>query len=164
MIAYVFPIDGAISINPQVECLTKLLNMGMTSGGMDVIVKYQEEKITAPQNSKSHAMMTDVRKQGIIKMPGRRIVLADYVSEEFKALVVIWFANEMAMYGTPLKKPPRYVTCPVTGEKITIRPSTTDFELLETKEFIEYLYSLGADSGVEWSEPALKEYENYRQA
>jgi NinB protein len=117
-----------------------------------------------PQNSKSHAMFTDIRNQAVIKLPGKRIVMSSYSEEAAKALLVMWFANECELNGEPLQHPPETVLCPMTGQNITIRPSTTKFLKAENINFIEWLYAFGCESGVRWSEPALRQYETYRQA
>lgn len=120
---------------------------------------------TIEQNKKEHAMIDDIRKQAVFRVPGKVVRMSDYAEDEAKSLLVMWFANEMASCGTPLKKPPKLVTDPFLGIMYTIRPSTKDdLEIDETSQFIEWLYKTGAETGVKWSEPSLRQYEEYRQA
>src|SRR5690606_32579737 len=96
-------------------------------------------------------------KQAVISLPGRRIKMSDYDADECKALLVVWFANERALEGRPLPKPPRTIIDPMSGEKISIRPSTTQFGKKNMAEFVEFLFATGSGSGFIRSDPALKE-------
>lgn len=109
-------------------------------------------------------MIGDIAKQAVFKTTAATVRMADYDIDEAKALLVRWFERECVQLGEPLLHGSRIVVCPFTGEQITIRPSTTKFLKKETINFIEWLYATGADGNVKWSEKALKEYENYRQA
>lgn len=115
-------------------------------------------------NRRYHAMIGDIHAQAMYKMPGKIIRLSDYDSDQVKALLIMWFAIDLESMGEPLKKPPRKVIDPFTGESYTVRPSSTDFDKQEAGKFIEWLYATGAETGVRWSEPALKEYETHRGA
>ena len=119
---------------------------------------------TIPQNAKIHPMFADIKKTGVIKMPGRRIVMDYYEEEVVKCFCVKWFAEEMALNGNPLQKPPKTVIDPINGDLVTIRPSTKDFGKKVMSDFVEWLYAFGADAGVTWSEKALECYQEYRQA
>lgn len=116
------------------------------------------------QREKFHAMIGDIKKTGVIVIPGRRIVMNDYDNEQCKALLVMWFTNEVEGTDIVIPNPPRHFLCPITGENITIRPSTTKWGKKLTCAFVEWLYATGAMAGVKWSEPALKAYAEYREA
>lgn len=149
-------------INPAINWADTNTLKALATGPVQWTLGRPEAARTGPQNSKSHAMYEDIRKMAVISLPGRRIVMADYDPAEAKALLVVWFANERALEGRPLSKPPRTVLCPITGQNITVRPSTAeDFGKRDTAEFVEWLYATGTQSGVQWSEPAMKEYEEY---
>lgn len=158
-------VESREQVNPCLNWLDAGMCKGLETGPVAVTLGRPDTARTGPQNSKQHAMYEDIRKMAVIPLPGRRIVMADYDSAEAKALLVMWFANERALEGRPLSKPPRTVMCPVTGENITVRPSTAeDFGKRDTAEFVEWLYATGTQAGVKWSEPAIKEYESYREA
>ena len=116
------------------------------------------------QREKFHAMIGDIKKTGVIQIPGRRIVMNDYDNEQCKALLVMWFCNEVAGTDIQIPNPPRHFQCPITGENITIRPSTIKWGKKLTCAFVDWLYATGAMAGVTWSEPALKAYAEYREA
>ena len=52
------------------------------------------------------------------------------------------------------------------GAQIIVVPKkgTSDLGKQQMSEFIEYLYSVGADYNIVWSEPSLKAFEEYREA
>lgn len=140
------------------------IDKALEIGAVDVALRYRENRRGIASNAKFHAMIGDLNKQAVITMPGKRVALSQYDAETCKALLVIWFAKERELNGEPLRKPPRTEIDPMTGERISIRPSTTQWGVKDTSDFIEFLYSLGAASGVIWSEPALKEYQDYKEA
>jgi hypothetical protein len=126
----------------------------------------QSEEKTDLQREKFHAMIGDVQKTGVIVLPGRKIILSQYTPEKVKALLVVWFVNEKKELGqfSDIPNPPETFDCPITGESITIRPSTIKWGKKLTSEFIEFIYATGALAGVKWSEKALECYQEYRQA
>lgn len=144
--------------------IASAIGRGIQRAPVEVSLKHQESKRGSLSNAKFHAMIADLNKQAVITMPGKRVALSKYDAETCKALLVIWFAKERELNGEPLRKPPRTEIDPMTGERISIRPSTTQWGVKDTSDFIEFLYSLGAASGVNWSEPALKEYQSYKEA
>lgn len=152
-------------INRAFNWADPLILKALEGGPVQMTLGRPEAARTGPQNAKSHAMYEDIRKMAVIPLPGKRIVMADYDPAEAKALLVMWFANERELEGRPLSKPPRTVLCPITGQNITVRPSTAeDFGKRDTAEFVEWLYATGTQAGVKWSEPAMKEYQSYREA
>lgn len=158
-------IQNESELKPKMGYAWEQVCKAIRTGAVLVKLGRPDASRTGAQNSKSHAMYEDIRKMAVIALPGRRIVMADYDSAEAKALLVMWFANERALEGRPLSKPPRTVMCPITGENITVRPSTAeDFGKRDTAEFVEWLYATGTQAGVNWSEPAMKEYQSYREA
>ena len=116
------------------------------------------------QREKFHAMIGDIKKTGVIVIPGRRIVMNDYDNEQCKALLVMWFTNEVAGTDIAIPNQPRHFLCPITGENITIRPSTIKWGKKLTCAFTEWLYATGSMANVKWSEAGLAAYESYREA
>jgi hypothetical protein len=157
-------IEAIVQVDSFIDRLRGVLLEALKTAPVCVDVYRPEDDRSNPQNAKIHALMSDINRQAVIVLPGRRVVMADYPADACKALLVVWFANERALSGRPLPKPPRTITDPISGEAITLRPSTTEFGKKNMCEFVEFLYALGCDSGVRWSEPALREYESYREA
>jgi hypothetical protein len=110
------------------------------------------------QESRYHAMINDFAKQ--ITFHGNK----RYSLEVWKAKFVEQFAQEKLAMGEPLSHPGQ-TTMSLDGNRvISVRPSTRDFRKEEAGEFIEYLYQQGAEMGIQWSEPAMKAYETYKEA
>lgn len=139
---------------------TKILNAGKKVF-LDAGV-YDENSLE--MNSKYHAMIGDIAKQAVFKTPAITVKMSEFDAKEAKALLVTWFERECSQNNEHLRHGSRVVIDPFTSEKITIRASTKDFLKTEQNKFIEWLYATGADGGVRWSEPALKEYESYQQS
>lgn len=151
--------------------VNKLLNWvdgnvckALDGGPVEVVLRRPDPPKSDIQREKFHAMIGDINKTGIIRLPGKVIDFSKYDKHQCKALLVNWFANEKAEMGDPLPKPPRSFPDPITGQMISIRPSTRDWGKKLTCEFVEWLYYTGSFASVVWSEPALKEYETYRES
>lgn len=162
-------IDADIQIDPFIEKLTGWLTQAIKRGSVSVTAITSDEEDfdtgkSSVQNARFHAMIGDINKTGVIVIPGRRIVMSDYDSDQCKALLVMWFAAEKEQLGEPLPKPPRSFIDPISGQSISIRPSTTTWGKKLTCQFTEFLYATGAMADVKWSEPALKAYAEYKEA
>ena len=159
-----YPVPTKERINPSLNYadgeMVRIIELGK--------IPYIEVGIFDPQKAaqkrKYHAQIGDIYEQATIKQLGRRIVMKEYGYDKCKAMLFVWYANECELNGEPLKNPPRYFTCPLTGQQITERSSTTDMSVTEAAGFIEFLNAIGADCGVVWSDPKLKQYDNYREA
>lgn len=102
-------------------------------------------------NAKFHAMIGDIHRQ----------CFRGYSAKGVKAVLVNQFALEMAEIGEPLRHPGETAWDWKHQQAVYVRPSTTDFTKAEAGKFIEWLYATGAELGVEWSEPALAEYQKW---
>lgn len=103
------------------------------------------------QNRKFHPMITDIRRQ----------CFRGHTERGVKAVLVNQFALEMAEIGEPLRHPGETAWDWKHQQAVYIRPSTTEFTKAEAGKFIEWLYATGAELNVEWSEPALAEYQKW---
>lgn len=157
-------ISDIANVNKALNWIDGQLCKALESGPVRITLDRPEPPKSEVQREKFHAMIGDINRTGIISIPGRKIVMSDYDPDQCKALLVMWFANEKDQMGEPLAKPPRNFTDPLTGQQISIRPSTVQWGKKLTCEFVEWLYSMGANASVKWSEPAMKEYERYREA
>ena len=117
------------------------------------------------QRSKFHAMLNDVNRQGVGQIGLTHLDMRKYDYDECKTLMVKWFLTEKKLSGDELKRSvnPRVILDPMYGDAVYLRPSTKDFDTALISEFVEFIYSVGAHLGVRWSEPALKEYQSYRE-
>lgn len=160
-------IDGEIQIEAFMPKLAEWLRKAIKLGAVKIIAQ-NESEIEQPksdnQREKFHAMIGDIQATGVLVIPSKRIVFSRYDKEQCKALLVMWFANEKSEMGEPIPNPPQNFLCPITGENISIRPSTTKWGKRLTCEFVEWLYSIGAMSNTVWSEKAIEAYQSYKEA
>lgn len=129
----------------------------MIKGGPVVVTLTRESK-TREMEKKYHAMIRDIADQVTFFGTKR------YAPEIWKALLVDQFEQEKLAMGEPLTHPGQLITSMDGRRTITVRPSTTQFRKHEAAEFIEFLYAQGSEMGVNWSEPALAIYNEYREA
>ena len=112
------------------------------------IVKISEAKKRRIQEEKYHAMIGDISKACLFM--GKR-----WHQDDWKRLLVDAFAKAMRDAGTPLHHDGRVVPS-LDGERVVqLGIQTSEFYVKEAAEFIEYLYSYGAENDVRWSEPGL---------
>lgn len=166
-------IDGEVQVDHFSVSLSAWLRTAIAKGKAVRVqaITDDEPDFDAPksdvQREKFHAMIGDIQKTGVIQLPGKRIVFGKYSPEKCKALLVMWFVNEIEQLNDEKLKipnPPENFDCPITGQTITIRPSTTKWGKKLTCAFVEFLYATGSMAGVRWSEPALEAYAEYREA
>ncbi len=138
----------------------------MLNGGINPWVKlgYGDEERSIEMNAKFHAMIGDISNQAIFKTPALTVKMSNYSIDEVKALLVAWFESDCILNLEPLRHGSKTIKDPFSGKEITIRASTKNFIKSEASNFIEWLYSTGVDGGVKWSEPAIKEYESYKDS
>lgn len=105
------------------------------------------------QEKKYHSQIKDIHQQAF----------RGHSYEAIKALCVSWYAKEKVLLGEPLKNPGEKVWDWVNDEFVYIRPSTKKFSVKEGSDFIEFLYSFGAEHDIKWSEPVPGEYMEYRE-
>jgi hypothetical protein len=115
-------------------------------------VTFTEETRSLIQNAKIHAMITDIAKHfGWMYAGQKRKLLC------WKRVMVNQFYQEINVSSELV---PSW-----DGQRVVIvNDTTSDMGKKRMAQFVEYLYALGAELKVRWSEPALKAYEELRRA
>lgn len=126
--------------------------------GGKLVVEIRRQNKSREMERKYHAMLNDIARQ--VTFYGNR----HYGAEIWKALMVDQFAQERAQMGEPLRHPGQTIISLDGQRQVTVRASTTQFLVPEGADFIEFLYAQGSEMGVRWSEPALRVYQEYREA
>jgi hypothetical protein len=166
-------LDGDIQVEPFMPKLAAWLKTAIAKGRAVKVLAITDDdpdfdtEKSDIQREKFHAMIGDIKKTGVIVMPGRKVVMNDYDEKICKAFLVMWFCNEIKELNDEkikIPNPPKTITCPLTGERITIRPSTIPWGKKLTRIFVEWLYATGSMAGVKWSETAIEAYQSYREA
>ncbi len=123
------------------------------SGSLDVTVARASK--TRLQEARYHAMIGDIAKQ--VELDGKK-----YIAKVWKVKLKDQFEHELIALGTPLSKPGS-VTMSIDGLRVVqIPPESKEFRKGEASDFIEYLFSFGAEPGIEWSDPETQSmYRDY---
>lgn len=149
-------IESRERLRDRMMLVWQLVNRGIEGGPVTVALGRASK--SRDQERKYHAMIRDIAQQ--VTFFGTK----KYPLEVWKALLVDQFEQEkLAMGGEPLTHPGQLITSMDGQRTITVRPSTKQFRKREAAEFIEFLYHQGVEMGVQWSDPALSVYEEYRR-
>ena len=110
------------------------------------------------QRKKYHAMIGDFANQ--ITFDGTK----KYDEGTWKARSLEQFAKDKELMGEPLRHGSKTVMSLDLERIITVRPSSEKLGVKEAADFIEYLYSKGAEMDVVWSDPEHQSYNDYKEA
>lgn len=149
-------IDNSGQLRPQMEAAWYAACDAIKGG--KIIVEIRSWSKSREMEKKYHAMINDIARQVVFYGKKR------HKPEIWKALLVEQFAREKESMGEHLRHPGQTIVSLDGQRMITVRPSTTQFLVSEASDFIEYLYQQGTEFGVHWSEPALRVYQEYREA
>lgn len=144
-----YTIQDENGLSAGIEWAASMAKLGITAG--PVVITLGRPGRGSVANAKFHAMIGDIHRQ----------CFRGHSAKGVKAVLVNQFALEMAELGEPLRHPGETAWDWKHQQAVYIRPSTTDFTKAEAGKFIEWLYATGAELGVEWSEPALAEYQKW---
>ena len=98
------------------------------------------------QEEKYHAMIGDISKVCLFMGVKQH-------ADDWKRLLVDSFAKVMRDAGTPLHHDGRVVPSLDYQRVVQLGIQTQGFYVSEAAQFIEYLYSFGAENDICWSEP-----------
>lgn len=147
-----YRIDGLGDVHTKMRTVWEMVNKALREGAVEVVLRRPSKNRI--QEEKYHTMIGDIHRQ----------CFRAFSAEGVKAVLVNQFAREMEDAGTPLAHPGEKVWDWQSREPVYVRPSTKKFRKAEASQFVEFLYSVGAEYGVKWSEKALEAYEEYREA
>lgn len=138
-------IDGTIQVAPFLQNLYAKIMKGLETGAVAVDLYRPEESRSLPQNGKQWAMYTDIAEQ--LRWHHNQLS-----KEDWKILLT----NEWK---------PQTIVPSISGNGFCVlNASTSKASKQDMSELIEIVYAFGTQSGVKWSEAALKSYESYREA
>lgn len=138
-------------VRAKMQTVWEMVNKGLAAGPVELVLRRPGKNRI--QEEKYHAMIGDIHRQ----------CFRAFSSEGVKAVLVNQFAQEMDDAGTPLANPGEKAWDWKTQEPVYVRPSTKKFRRAEASQFVEFLFSVGAEYQVTWSEKALAVYESYRE-
>ncbi len=149
------------NISEPFKRLYALAQQGVVVQALELILRPLTKSIS--QEMHYHSLIGDFSRTDIpiLDDDGNVIDCRKVSPEVWKAKLVWDFEQVMKEAGTPLRHG-GYTTLSMDGRNvIQIRPSTTQFTVSEGSQFIEYLYSVGADLEVRWTD---SRYLDYREA
>ncbi len=147
-----YRIEFIADLQGTLAMAARMAGQGLQAGPVELVLRRPGRG--QGQNAKFHAMIGDIHRQ----------CFRGYSVEGVKAVLVNQFALEMDEQGTPLANPGEKVWDWKSQEPVYVRPTTTKFRKAEAAAFIEFLYATGTELGVNWSEPALAVYAEYKEA
>lgn len=137
-------IDGIVSIKPVLDWAYQLITKGLIEGPVELVVRRPLEIRSLPANNKQWAVLGDIAEQ--LEWHGTKMD-----AESWKILLT----NEFR---------PQTIIPAISGGFCVLNFRTSKASKAEMSDLIEIYYAFGSSKGVKWSEPALKEFEKYRQA
>lgn len=138
-------IDGTIQVAPFLQNIYAKIMKGLETGAVAVDLYRPEESRSLPQNGKQWAMYTDIAEQ--LRWHHNQLGKEDWK---------ISLTNEWK---------PQTIVPSISGNGFCVlNASTSKASKQDMSELIEIVYAFGTQSGVKWSEAALKSYESYREA
>jgi hypothetical protein len=117
---------------------------GLRGGPVEITLG--REKRSGDQNDKCHPMIRDIAR-------GMNHQLLGTNEKQWRYFLL---ANFQGQSMIPSLDGTQIIVVPKGGTSDMLKPVMS--------EFIEYLYSVGADYNIVWSEPSLKAFEEYREA
>lgn len=127
--------------------IQEMVIKGLQAG--PVVLTLGREKRSLDQNSKLWPMLSDISRQVQWPVDGR----IDYLTrEDWKDILT-----------AGLDKHQR-VAPGIDGGFVMLGRRTSKMKKKQFSELIEFIYWFGSEKGVQWSERALKSYEQYREA
>jgi len=109
-------------------------------------VVFSEPKKKREQEEKYHAMIGDIAKVCTFMDKKQHV-------NDWKRLLVDAFAKAMREAGSPIHHDGRVMPSLDFERVVQLGIQTADFYVGEAANFIEYLYSYGAEHSVIWTEP-----------
>ena len=127
--------------------IEEMVLKGLKAG--PVVLTLGRQKRSLDQNSKLWPMLTDISKQVQWMIDGR----TDFLSpEDWKDILTAGLdKNQRVAPG-------------IDGGFVMLGKRTSKMNKKQFSELIEFIYWFGSDRGVQWSERALADYEQYREA
>jgi hypothetical protein len=131
-------------IGSAVQWMVQLVEKGLAGG--DVLIKLTRPTRTSDQNDKCHPMIRDIAKHMNHPILGKN-------EKQWRHFLIGCMQGQLMVAS-------------LDGSQIIVVPKkgTSEMSVPEMSEFIEYLYSVGADYNVPWSEPSLQAFSEYREA
>lgn len=135
-------VKGQTQIPQACEWLTRWLVKGL-EGGKPVKIVLSHEKRSEAQNRHLWPILQCLADQ---KEYGGKL----RTKEEWKVIMI-----------SAYKFDPQGIVIGINGEVVNLNYSSSELTKEQFSEFIELIYAQGSEWGVQWSDPAMKTYEQW---
>jgi hypothetical protein len=132
-----------------VHWVADMLDRTLPGGAVEIRMQRPEDRRSLDQNAKLWAMLGDVARQQQMVISGR-LTWAD--PADWKDLFTAALRKELRMAQG------------IDGGLVVLGMRTSRMRKAEFADLIELIYAYGAEHGVQWSEPALAAFDEYREA
>lgn len=129
--------------------MASAIGRGIERAPVEVSLRHQDGKRTLDQNRKLWPMLTDVSRQVQWPINGAMGYLPP---EDWKDILTAGLDSEQR------------VAPGINGGFVMLGKRTSKMRKAEFAALIELIYAFGSQHGVQWSEPALAIYDEYREA
>lgn len=137
-----FQLRDNADVGPVMNRVWQAVQKGLGAG--PVVITLGRRKRTLDQNRKLWPMLSDVSCQ--VNWYGEKLS-----PDDWKHVFSAGLSRQRAVTG-------------IDGGFVVLGQSTSKMTKAQFSDLIELIYSFGAEQGVQWSEPALRAYEQYREA
>jgi len=141
-VEYVIQHPGQLA--PVMSQAMEMAGRGLKGGPVRVILTRIEEKRTDSQNRLLWAILRDVSEQ--VDWYGKKLG-----SDDWKQVFTAGLKRQRAVPG-------------VDGGFVMLGSSTSRMSKRQFSDLVELIYAFGSEHQVAWSDPALKAYEELREA
>lgn len=145
----IIPVSSLQEMQYAIARVTQAIGKGLERAPVEVALRHQNGKRSLSQNKKLWPMLSDVAKQVQWPINGAMGYLAP---EDWKDILTAGLDSEQR------------VAPGINGGFVMLGKRTSKMRKAEFAHLIELIYAFGSNHGVQWSEPALAVYEQYREA
>ncbi|MBF57717.1 MAG: hypothetical protein CME80_08365 [Halomonas sp.] len=144
----IIPVRSIQEMQYAIARVSAAIGKGLERAPVEVALRHREDKRSVSQNKKLWLMLSDVAKQ--VKWPVNG-AMALLPPEDWKDILSSGLDSEQR------------VAPGINGGFVMLGKRTSKMRKAEFAQLIELIYAFGSQNGVQWSEPALAIYDEYRE-
>ncbi|MCG7598853.1 recombination protein NinB [Halomonas sp. McH1-25] len=141
---HVYRVQTLGDLQSTLAMVARMGSQGLQKGEIEIALRRPKQKRTTDQNRLLWAILRDVSEQ--VEWYGQHLS-----SEEWKDVFTVSLKRQKVVPG-------------IDGGFIMVGGRTSKMNKAEFSDLVELIHAFGADHQVRWSDPALKAYEQIREA
>ena len=139
-----YRIDGLGDVRTKMRTVWEMVNKALREGAVEVVLRRPSDKRSADQNAKLWAVLTDVSRQ--VEWYGRYLP-----KEAWKDIFSAALERQDVVPG-------------LEGGFVMIGGRTSKMSKQRFADLLTLIDAFGIDHGVRWSDPALRVFDEYKEA